>query len=101
MHWPRFRVPSHKLGDYAVAGVAGHLVVRGAVRVARSRASHGLLVGVVADGIAISRRVGAAVEQTRLRAGDVYAEALTTLGEDVPPPPTPGRATDDGHDHGA
>lgn len=62
-----------------------------------------LMVGAVADGIMLSRWMGETVEEVRLRAGDLRAQALATLGEKAPPPPTPGsdHSGDSGHNHGS
>jgi hypothetical protein len=103
VHWVSVHAPVRKLGEFALAGAAGHVIVRGAARVLRSNTARQLVVGAVADGIMVSRRVGAAFEEARLRAGDLRAEALATLGEQAPPPQTPGadHGGDTGHTHGS
>lgn len=101
MDWHRLHAPARKLGNYAVVGGLGHFLVRGAVRVARSQSTHGLAVGAVADGITLTRRAAQVVEEARLRAGDLHAEALATLGEEVPAPtPDSDTTPEAGHDHG-
>lgn len=101
MHWIAVHAPVRKLGEFAITGAAGHLVVRGATRVLRSNTARQLMVGAVADGIVLSRWVGEAIEEARLWAGDLRAQALSSLGEKVPPPPTPGsdHGGDTGHSH--
>jgi len=102
MHWINVHTPVRKLGELALVGAAGHLVVRCATRVLGSNTARNLVVGAVADGIVLSRWVGETVEGARLRAGDLRAQALATLGEQVPPPTTPGSGHigDSGHGHG-
>lgn len=103
MHWINVHTPVRKLGELALLGAAGHVVVRCAARVLGSNTARNLAVGAVADGIMLSRWVGETVEEVRLRAGDLRAQALATLGEKVHPPPTPGsdHSGDSGHDHGS
>lgn len=85
--------------DYALAGTFGALIVRGAEALGpRARpATRRLLVRSVAQGIVLTRRLEEAAEETRLRAGDVLAEARAHLGEEAPPPAPPGATHD--HDH--
>jgi uncharacterized protein DUF1490 len=86
---------SRRLVDYAVAGVVGTSIVRGApkLRPTLRRAA----VGAVAGGIMLSRRLETLTEEARLAAGDVYAEARKRLGEEVTEPPAASHRN--GHEH--
>jgi GNAT superfamily N-acetyltransferase len=90
-----------RLFGYAVAGTLGDLIVRGASRVGPRLAPGGrrLAVRAVAQGIVVGRRLGAAAEETRLRAGDVVADARASLGEEAPPPSAEPLRDDHGHEH--
>jgi hypothetical protein len=89
-----------RLLHLAASGVAGHLLVAGGRRVAGRPAAREAVVGVIASGLVAGRRLEAAAEDTRLRAGDLVAEARARLGEEAPPPATPSRGTaDEGHVH--
>ncbi|MGW0552248.1 DUF1490 family protein [Streptomyces altiplanensis] len=88
-----------RLAHYAVSGVVGGLIIRGASKrlpdakpVARKA-----LIGGIANGIVAGRWVASAAEEARLKAGDMLAEARTSLGEEVPPPSA---VRVEGHDHG-
>jgi Protein of unknown function (DUF1490) len=76
-----------RLASYALAGVAGDLLVRGAK--ASAPAARRLLVGGVAGGIRVGRWLEEAAEEARLKLGDVTAEARQQLGEDSRPAATP------------
>jgi hypothetical protein len=80
-----------RLAAYALAGVAGDLLVRGAQ--AAAPAGRRLLVTSVAGGIRLGRWLGEATEEARLKLADVTAEAYRELGEEVAPSagPQPGR----------
>ncbi|MGW0840708.1 DUF1490 family protein [Streptomyces sp. NPDC002787] len=73
---------------YAVSGVVGAAVLRGAVRAAPrvKPAARRALVGGLASGIVAGRWLGSAAEEARLKAGDMLAEARSSLGEEAPPP---------------
>lgn len=83
-----------KLAHYAVSGVVGGLIIKNLP--AAKPAARKALVGGLAGGIVASRWLASAAEEARLKAGDVLAEARTSLGEEVPPP----SAVDVNHDHG-
>jgi hypothetical protein len=87
-----------RLAHHAVSGVVGAVLVRGAVKAGpRARpAARRTVVGGLAGGIVAARWLGSAAEEARLKAGDMLAEARSSLGEEAPPP----SAVDlDGHDH--
>jgi len=90
-----------RLLDYAIAGVVGQAIVAGGRAALRGGSGRGLLVGAVAQGIRLGRTLETAAEETRLRAGDLVAEARERLGEEATPPTTPsaGAADDHGHVH--
>ncbi|MET8678124.1 DUF1490 family protein [Streptomyces sp. NPDC004647] len=90
-----------RLAHYAVSGVVGGLIIRGAARrlpevkpVARKA-----LVGGLANGIVAGRWLASAAEEARLKAGDVVAEARTSLGEEAPPPSAVTIEGNHGHEH--
>ncbi|MWA16220.1 DUF1490 family protein [Streptomyces sp. BA2] len=88
-----------RLVHYAVSGVVGGLIIKGAAkRLPEAKpAARKALVGGIANGIVAGRWVASAAEEARLKAGDMLAEARTTLGEEVPPPSA---VSVDDHDHG-
>jgi hypothetical protein len=87
-----------KLTHYAVSGVVGGLIIKSLP--AAKPAARKALVGGLAGGIVASRWVAEAAEEARLKAGDMLAEARTSLGEEVPPPAAVQVETDDhGHEH--
>jgi hypothetical protein len=77
-----------RLGDYVVVGVLGSLIVRGGVALAPHLAPLGrnLLVGSLATGIRLGRWIEGAAEETRLRFGDLVAEAREQTGEEAHAP---------------
>ncbi|MER7110520.1 DUF1490 family protein [Streptomyces sp. NPDC000229] len=87
-----------RLAHHAVSGVVGGLVIRAAVKAAPTAkpAARRALVNGMAGGIVAGRRLGAAAEEARLKAGDLLAEARQQLGEEAPPPSAVGV---EGHDH--
>jgi hypothetical protein len=89
-----------RLAQYAVAGTAGNLIVRGSGKLAPrvAPAARRLAVGAVAQGIVLGRRLNEAAEEARLRVGDIVAEARTSLGEEARPPVRP-VADEHGHEH--
>ncbi|MEU6866228.1 DUF1490 family protein [Streptomyces sp. NPDC046876] len=87
-----------KLAHYAISGVVGGLIIKNAPAVAP--AARKALVSGIAGGIVASRWLSSAAEEARLKAGDMLAEARTTLGEEVPPPSAVTVNHDDhGHEH--
>lgn len=91
-----------RLAHYAVAGTVGNLIVRGAVKASPSVRPHvrRLLVSSVAQGIVLTRKLESAAEDSRLRAGDLVAEAKAQLGEPAAPPsPDAASETGRGHEH--
>jgi hypothetical protein len=91
-----------RLAQYAVIGVAGDLLVRGARRLAPSLgpALHDLAVGAISHGIRLGRTVERHAEGARLTGGDLVAEARGRLGEEARPPSEAGAAGGhDGHEH--
>jgi hypothetical protein len=70
----------------AAAGVLGDLIVSGARRVLPERAGRRLAVRMMAGGIVAGRRLEQAAEEARLLAGDLLAEARSSLGEEAVPP---------------
>ncbi|MFC8094838.1 DUF1490 family protein [Streptomyces sp. NPDC057301] len=84
-----------KLAHYAVSGVVGALLIKHLPEA--KPAARKALVGGIAGGIVAGRWVASAAEEARLKAGDMLAEARTTLGEEVPPPSA---VSVDNHDHG-
>ncbi|HVS43614.1 MAG TPA: DUF1490 family protein [Candidatus Dormibacteraeota bacterium] len=104
-------IPGHgralatRLAHYAVIGVAGDLLVRGARRLGPSLAPalHDVAVGALAQGIRLGRSVERASEGARLTGGDLLAEARAKLGEQARPPAEAGAAAaaggHDGHEH--
>jgi hypothetical protein len=73
-----------RLVHYAFSGVVGAAVLRGAARAAPrvKPAARKAMVSGVAGGIVAARWLGSAAEEARLKAGDVLAEARSSLGED-------------------
>lgn len=90
-----------RLAHYAVAGTVGNLIVRGAAKASPAVRPHvrRLLVTSVAQGIVLTRKLEGAAEDTRLRAGDLVAEAKAQLGEPAAAPP-PDAPSETGHGHG-
>ncbi|MFI8460964.1 DUF1490 family protein [Kitasatospora sp. NPDC085464] len=88
-----------RLLHYTVSGVVGGLVLRGAAQAAPAAkpAARRLLVNGIAGGIVAARWLSGAAEEARLKAGDVLAEARSSLGEEAPPPSA---AEAHAHDHG-
>ncbi|WP_274562196.1 DUF1490 family protein [Streptomyces spiramyceticus] len=88
-----------RLAHYAVSGVVGGLIIRWASkrRPEAKPVARKALVGGIAGGIVAGRWLASAAEEARLKAGDVLAEARTTLGEESPPPSA---VSVDVHDHG-
>ncbi|MEW2368046.1 DUF1490 family protein [Streptomyces sp. NPDC006656] len=84
-----------KLTHYAISGVVGGLIIKNLP--AAKPAARKALVGGIAGGIVASRWLASATEEARLKAGDVLAEARTSLGEEVPPPSA---VKVENHDHG-
>ncbi|MBT2509503.1 DUF1490 family protein [Streptomyces sp. ISL-98] len=89
-----------RLAHYAVSGVVGGLIIRGASkRLPEAKpAARKALVGGIAGGIVAGRWLASAAEEARLKAGDMLAEARTTLGEEAPPPSAVS-VDDHGHEH--
>ncbi|MFC5666786.1 DUF1490 family protein [Kitasatospora misakiensis] len=87
-----------RLIHYTVSGVVGGLVLRGAAQAAPKAGptARRVLVNGIAGGIRASRWVSGAAEEARLKAGDVLAEARSTLGEEAPPPSA---VSPEAHDH--
>ncbi|MBV7697563.1 DUF1490 family protein [Streptomyces sp. TRM70350] len=85
-----------RITHYALSGTAGVLVLRGAAKAKPS--ARRLLVSGIAGGITTGRRLGAAAEEARLKAGDLLAEAREQLGEEAPPPSAVG-VEGHAHDH--
>ncbi|WP_030214513.1 DUF1490 family protein [Streptomyces bikiniensis] len=84
-----------KLAHYAVSGVVGVLIVQ---KLPDAKpAARKALVGGLAGGIVAGRWLSSAAEEARLKAGDMLAEARTSLGEEAPPPSA---VQVDHHDHG-
>ncbi|MYW20573.1 DUF1490 family protein [Streptomyces sp. SID2955] len=88
-----------RLAHYAVSGVVGGLIIRGVTRRAPDGqpALRKALVGGIARGMVAGRWLASAAEEARLGAGDMVAEARTTLGEEAPPPSA---VSVEDHDHG-
>ncbi|WP_236242302.1 DUF1490 family protein [Streptomyces sp. CC228A] len=87
-----------KLAHYAVSGVVGALIVQKLP--AAKPAARKALVGGLAGGIVAGRWLSEATEEARLKAGDMLAEARTSLGEEAPPPSAVKVDHDDhGHQH--
>lgn len=89
-----------RLAHYAVAGTVGNLIARGAARATPALRPHvrRLLVTSVAQGIVLTRKLEGAAEESRLKAGDLIAEARAKLGE-ATPPPRPAEEADAGGGH--
>lgn len=87
-----------KLAHYAVSGVVGGLIIKNLP--AAKPAARKAVVGGLAGGIVAGRWLAEATEEARLKAGDMLAEARTSLGEEVPPPSAVKVEHDDhGHEH--
>ncbi|MFD0267775.1 DUF1490 family protein [Streptomyces sp. NPDC127106] len=84
-----------KLAHYAVSGVVGALIIKN-LPAAKPAARKALISGL-AGGIVASRWLAEATEEARLKAGDMLAEARSSLGEEVPPPSA---VKVENHDHG-
>ncbi|GAA2530183.1 MULTISPECIES: DUF1490 family protein [Streptomyces] len=86
-----------KLAHYAVSGVGAVILQK---LPDAKPAARKALVGGLAGGIVASRWLSSAAEEARLKAGDMLAEARTSLGEEVPPPSAVQVNHDDhGHEH--
>jgi hypothetical protein len=87
-----------RLVHYAVSGTIGGLVLRGVSKAApRAKpTARKALVSGLAGGIVAGRWLGSAAEEARLKAGDMLAEARSSLGEEAPPPSAVGG---EGHAH--
>ncbi|MFF8841987.1 DUF1490 family protein [Streptomyces sp. NPDC015127] len=87
-----------RLAHFAVSGTVGALILRGAAKAAPALkpAARKALVGGIAGGIVAGRWLGSAAEEARLKAGDMMAEARSSLGEEAPPPSA---VSVEGHDH--
>ncbi|GGT15373.1 DUF1490 family protein [Streptomyces purpureus] len=85
-----------KLAHYAVSGVVGGLLIKYLPEA--KPAARKAVVGGIANGIVAGRWLASAAEEARLKAGDMLAEARTTLGEEVPPPSAV-TVDDHGHEH--
>ncbi|MFJ7909123.1 DUF1490 family protein [Kitasatospora sp. NPDC096204] len=87
-----------RLLHYTVSGVVGGLVLRGAAQAAphAKPAARRMLVNGIAGGLVAGRWISGAAEEARLKAGDMLAEARSSLGEEVPPPSA---ASTEAHDH--
>ncbi|AWI28426.1 DUF1490 family protein [Streptomyces tirandamycinicus] len=91
-----------RLAHYAISGVVGGLIIRGATKRLPdgTSAARKALVGGIASGIVAGRWLASATEEARLKAGDMVAEARTTLGEEAPPPSAVKVEADaHGHEH--
>jgi hypothetical protein len=88
-----------RLAHYAASGIVGGLIIRGLSKRLPdgTSAARKAVVGGIAGGIVTSRWLTSAAEEARLKAGDVLAEARTSLGEEAPPPSA---VKVEGHDHG-
>ncbi|WP_282697271.1 DUF1490 family protein [Streptomyces sp. CC208A] len=85
-----------KLAHYAVSGVVGALIIQ---KLPDAKpAARKAVVGGLAGGIVAGRWLSEAAEEARLKAGDMLAEAHTSLGEEVPPPSAV-KVNHDDHDH--
>ncbi|MEU5548069.1 DUF1490 family protein [Streptomyces sioyaensis] len=86
-----------RLAHHTISGVVGVMIIKGAAkRLPQAKpAARKAVVGSLAGGIVAGRWLASAAEDARLKAGDVLAEARTSLGEEVPPP----SAATDGHEH--
>ncbi|MFE7243742.1 DUF1490 family protein [Streptomyces sp. NPDC057580] len=89
-----------RLAHYAISGVVGGLIIRGVSKRLPdgTPAVRKALVGGIANGIVAGRWLASAAEEARLKAGDMIAEARTTLGEEAPPPSAVS-VDDHGHEH--
>ncbi|MEU7278033.1 DUF1490 family protein [Streptomyces sp. NPDC045431] len=87
-----------RLAHFAVSGVIGGLIFRGAAKAAPTvkPVARKAVVGGLAGGIVAGRWLGSAAEEARLKAGDMLAEARSSLGEEAPPPSA---VSVEGHDH--
>lgn len=91
-----------RLAQYAAAGTAGDLIVKGAGKYAPRLAPvvRRATVRTMAVGIVAGRRLGDYTEEARVLAGDMIAEAHATLGETAPAPAEPtATAATDLHEH--
>lgn len=77
-----------RVAHFAVSGVIGGLIFRGAAKAAPTvkPIARKALVSGIAGGIVAGRWLGSAAEEARLKAGDMLAEARSSLGEEAPPP---------------
>lgn len=79
---------AHRLVQYALAGTAGNLIVKGAsaARPWAGPAARRATVRAIGLGIVGGKRLGDLAEEARLQAGDLVAEARANLGEVAPAP---------------
>ncbi|MGP3975855.1 DUF1490 family protein [Streptomyces sp. 8N114] len=91
-----------RLVHFAVSGTLGGLIIRGASKAAPKvkPVARRALVNGLAGGIVSGRWLGSAAEEARLKAGDMVAEARSSLGEEAAPPSAVSVEGDDhGHEH--
>jgi hypothetical protein len=81
----------------AAAGVLGDLIVSGARRYIPESFGRRIVVRTMAGGIIVGRRLESAAEEARLLAGDLLAEARSSLGEEANLPAEGNGAA--GHEH--
>ncbi|MBI3978885.1 MAG: DUF1490 family protein [Chloroflexi bacterium] len=89
------------LVGHVLTGVVGGAILHAGVSAAPAigRAARRLAVAAAAQGIVLSRQLQAMIEEARLTAEDILAEAREQVGEMAPPPTVVEEPSREEHGH--